>query len=86
MGAAVALGDVVGEGQDIFVIAVVPFERDVDADAVANRRNGDRVGEQRGLGAVEIADERADAAFIVKLMFDPLLVARVGEYRFARPN
>ena len=67
-------------GQDILVIAVVPFQRDIDADAVAHRRDGDRVGEQRSLGAVEIADEGADAALIVKLMLDPLLVARIGKY------
>jgi hypothetical protein len=30
MGAAVALRDVVGEAQHIFVIAVIPFQRDVD--------------------------------------------------------
>jgi hypothetical protein len=33
--AAIALRDVVGEAQDVFVIAVVPFQRDIDADAVA---------------------------------------------------
>ena len=35
VGAAVALRDVVGEGEDVLVIAVVPFERDLDADVVA---------------------------------------------------
>src|SRR3546814_10919578 len=33
--AAVALRDVVGEGEDVLIIAVVPFERDLDADIVA---------------------------------------------------
>ena len=79
VGAAVALRDVVGERQDVLVIGVVPFERDVDADPVAHRRNGDRLGKQRRLGAVEIFDERGDAALVIKLMLDPLLVARVGE-------
>ena len=79
MGAAVALGDVVGERQDVLVIAVVPFERDVDADAVADRRDGDRLGEQRRLGAVEIFDEGRDPALVVELVLDALLVARVGE-------
>ena len=47
MRAAVALGDVVGEAQDVFVIAVVPFQRDIDADAVALGGNGDGIGQQR---------------------------------------
>ena len=79
MGAAVALRDVVGERQDILIIAVVPFQRDIDADPVADRRNGDRLGEQRGLGAVEIFDEGRDPALVVELVLDPLLVARIGE-------
>jgi hypothetical protein len=32
VGAAVALRDVVGEAEDLLVIAVVPLERDLDAD------------------------------------------------------
>ena len=77
--AAVALRDVVGERQDVLVIAVIPFERDVDADAVAHRRNGDRLGEQRRLGAVEIFDEGGDPALVIQLVLDPLLVPRIGE-------
>ena len=76
---AVALRDVVGERQDVFVIAVVPFERDVDADAVAHGGNGDRLREQGSLRAVEIFDEGADSALVVKLMLDAFLVPRVGE-------
>ena len=79
VGAAVALRDVVGERQDVLIIAVVPLERDVDADAVADRRNGDRLGQQRGLGAVEIFDEGGDPALVIKLMLDALLVARIGQ-------
>ena len=44
MGAAIALRDVVGEAEDIFIIAVVPLERDVDDDIVAVAMNGDRFG------------------------------------------
>jgi hypothetical protein len=77
--AAVALRDVVGEAQHLFVIAVVPFQRDIDADVVAFAVNGDRRGNQRGFRLVEIFDERRDAPFVVKL--DRLLfgVARIGE-------
>src|SRR5215475_8763872 len=52
MGAAVALGDVVGEGQSAFVIAVVPGHRDLDRDAFAFRHDHHRLRDQRLLGAV----------------------------------
>jgi hypothetical protein len=54
VGAAVALRDVVGEAEDLLVIAVVPFERDVDADILALPGDGNRLGNERSLGAVEI--------------------------------
>ena len=79
MGAAVALGDVVRERQHVLVIRIVPFECDVDADPVAHRRNGDGLGEQGVLGAVETFDEGSDAALVVKLVLDPLVVAGIGE-------
>ncbi len=79
MGAAVALGDVVGEAEDLLVIAVVPLERDLDADLVALAGDRDRIGDERGLGAVEIADEGADPAFIIKLDALLVLVPRVGQ-------
>ena len=86
MGAAVALRDVVGEGEDLLVIAVVPFERDVDADIVALAGDRDRIGDERRLGAVEIADEGGDAALIIKLDLLLLLVAGVGRGSGGRPN
>ena len=79
MGAAVALRDVVGEGEDVFVIAVVPFERDVDADVVALAVDRDRIGDQRVLGAVEIFDEGRDPALVIELDLAALVMARVGE-------
>jgi hypothetical protein len=67
VGAAVALRDVVGEAEDLLVIAVVPLQRDVDADILALAGDGDRLGDERGLGAVEIADEARDPAFVEQL-------------------
>ena len=64
MGAAVALGDVVGEGQDVLVVAVVPPHRDLNADPVALPLHKDRFRDQRLFGAVKILDELSDAAFI----------------------
>ena len=79
VGAAVALGDVVGEGEDVLVIGIIPFERDLDADIVALPGDRDRVGDQRSLGAVEIFDEGRDPALVVKLDLLGLVVAGIGE-------
>ena len=66
MGAAVALRNVVGERQDIFIIAVIPFKRDVDSNAVPLPVDGDRIGKQRCFRTVEIFDERGNPAFIIE--------------------
>ena len=79
MRAAVALRDVVGEAERLFVIAIVPFQRDLDPDIVALAADRNRLGEERRLGAVEIFDERADAAFVEQFMLDALGVARIDQ-------
>src|SRR3546814_9052379 len=79
VGAAVALRDVVRDAEDIFIIAVVPLERDLDADAVAFAADRDRIGQQRCLVAVEPFDEGRDAAFIEQVMHDMLGAARVNQ-------
>src|SRR3546814_7375965 len=61
------------------ILAVVPLQRDIDADAVALAADRDRVGEQRCLVAVEIADERPDAALVVQVVRLMLGVARIDE-------
>ena len=70
MRAAIALRDVVGEGQHHFVVAVVPPHGDLDADAVLLALDIDRFLDHRGLGAVDILDEFPDAALVFHL--DPL--------------
>ena len=80
MRAAVALGDVVGERQDVLVVAVVPPQRDLDADRVALALDEDRLLDQRGLGPVEIAHERLEPAFVVQFLPPRLGVAQVGQY------
>ncbi len=79
MGAAVALRDVVGEAEHVFVIGIVPFQRDVDADAVAFRTDRDRIGQQRLLVAVEIFDEGRDPAFVKQIVLDHFVVALVAQ-------
>ena len=80
MRAAVALRDVVGERQHVLVVAVVPPQRDFDADAVTLAPDEDRFLDQRGLGAVEIAHERLKPAFVVQLLAPGLGVAQVGQH------
>ena len=77
--AAVALGDVVGEGEDVLVIAVVPLERDLDRHVVAAAHHADRLGEQRLLGAIEVFDERGDPALVIELDRPLLLMPRVRQ-------
>ena len=57
MGTAVTLRDVVGIAKDIFVIAVVPLQGAVHANAVTFAQNGDRGAMHRRFIAVEIFDE-----------------------------
>ena len=68
VGAAVALRDVVGEAEHVLVVAVVPPERDLDGDAVALGPDHDRLGDERLLGAVEIAHEGFEPALVVELL------------------
>jgi formamidopyrimidine-DNA glycosylase len=85
MRAAVALRDVVGEWQHVFVVAVVPPQRDLDHDAVAFALDQDRLADQRGFGAVEIAHERLQAALVIEFLALDLGMARVGQdYAHAR--
>ena len=94
MGAAVALRDVVGEGQHVLVVAVVPPHRHIDADAVALAGDADRLRDQRGAAAVEILDELLHAALEVEGCLSgglrPLVAqhdadAGVEEGEFAQP-
>ena len=80
MGAAVALRDVVGEGQHVLVVAVVPPQRDLDADAVALALDQDGPVDQRRLGAVEIAHEGLETALVIELLPLRLGVAQVGQH------
>ncbi len=47
MGAAVALWDVVGEGQDVLMVAVIPPHRDFNSDAIFFSTHCDRRVNQR---------------------------------------
>ena len=78
--AAIALRDVVGEGQHVLVVAVVPPHGDFDRDAVALGADGDRGRDQRLLGAIEVFDELFQAALIHQLLGLDVGVARVGQH------
>ncbi len=79
MGAAVALRDVVGEAQHVLVVAVVPPQCTLDADAVLLGADGDRRRHDAGLVAVEIFDERLDTAVVAHLFALLDRVALVGQ-------
>jgi hypothetical protein len=65
MGAAVALRDVVGEAEDLLVVAVVPPS--ATSMPTSSRWPVTEIGSgiSGGLGAVEIAHEGLDAAFVI---------------------
>ena len=78
MGAAVALRNVVGEAQHGLVVAVVPPQRAFDAGSVAFGLYDDGLRDKRRLVAVEIFDERLDAALVAHLL---ALLDRVAHVR-----
>jgi len=80
MGAAVALRDIVGEAENILVIAVVPLQCDVDDDIVAVAVNGDRLWHQRRLVTVEILNKGSDSAFVKQVDFLYLFMPCVAQY------
>ena len=80
MRAAVALRNVVGEGQHVLVVAVVPPQRHFHRDTVALAADQDRCGDLRLLGAVEIAHESLEAAFVEQFLDLRLGMARVGQH------
>ncbi len=79
MAAAIALRDVVGEAQAVFVIAVVPLQRRLDLDVVALAGDHDRGLVQRRLGAIEVAHEGLQAALVVQHLLDGLGAALVAQ-------
>ena len=64
MCAAIALRDVVREGQHGFVVAVVPPHRHFNANSVAVPDHEDRFGHDRGFRAVEVFHEFPDTALV----------------------
>jgi hypothetical protein len=85
MAAALDRVDVVGEGVDALVVRLVVLERDLDADlhVLAARREGAFAGEedgrpvQRRARAVQVLDERDDAALVLEVV--ALAAALVGD-------
>ena len=79
MGAAVALRDVVGEGQDLLIIAVIPLERDLNGHPVALPAHRNRRGNKGSFGAVEIGNEGRNPAVIIKLDHLDFGMAGIGQ-------
>lgn len=79
MRAAVALRDVVGEAEHVLMIAVVPPHRDFNGDAVLFAVDGNRLVDERLLGAVQIGDESLEATVITQLFLLDVGMALVGQ-------
>src|SRR5471032_1184518 len=82
VGAAVALRDVIGEAQYLFVVGIVPLHRHVDRDVGALVRQAFAGGLENGrvqdrFGLVDVFDETAGAAFEGEYFF--LARALVGQ-------
>ncbi len=67
--AAVTLGNVVGKAEDVLVEAVVPLQRDFDADAIVTLDVEVEHLIHRGLVGVQVGDEGAEAAFVLEQFF-----------------
>ena len=79
MRAAVALRNVVGEAKHALVVAVVPPQGCFDGDAIRLMLDEDGFGNQRRLGAVEIAHEGFKPAFVHHFLALMLGMPRVGQ-------
>ena len=71
--------DVVDEGEDVLVVAVVVLHRELDADVVARRLDVDDFGVQRLAGRVQVLHELLEAALRVEGLRLLLAGALVGE-------
>ena len=79
MHAALRRVDVVGEGHDDLVVAVVILQRDLAHGVAALAGHIDGLGVQRGLVAVDEVHELADAALVAHRLAHGLLAAQVGD-------
>ena len=80
MRASVLLGNIVCEGEDVLVIAVVPPHRDIYGDAVLLAAHDDGGVDQRVLRPVEIAHERLDPALVEQRFLDGLGVTLIAQH------
>ena len=69
MGAAVALRDIVGVTENIFLIRVVPLQSRLDDDAIPFGDDVEDFIKQRGLVFIKMLDERPDAPLEFKDVF-----------------
>ena len=69
MSTTVALRDVVGEAENAFLVRLVPLQCHFDTDTIPFSREMEDIGVQRRLVAVQVFDERADAALILEKIF-----------------
>ena len=66
MGAAVALRDVVGVAEHVFLVGVVPLQRHLDADVVVHAREMEHRRVYRVLVLVQVLHEGTNAALVLE--------------------
>ncbi len=79
MRAAITLWYVVGEAEHIFVVALIPPHRHFDGDAVLFTADGDRLVDQRLLGAVKVLDESLKTAVVEHFFLPDVGMTLVGK-------
>src|SRR5919108_6686105 len=84
--------DIVGEGKNIFRVAVIPLHSDFDVNVVFFTFKVDNAWMHGGFGPIQMFDERQEPALVEKLMFllaslvfNGNLEAAVQERQFTQP-
>ena len=69
MRAPIALGDIIGKAENIFLVGVIPLHRHFDNNIVLLHADIDNLFMDGCLVLVQVLDKSADAAFILKQIF-----------------
>ncbi len=80
MRTAIALRNIVGETQDVLVIAVIPLQRRLDGHAVLFADRVDRLGNDCSPLAIKVLDERLHPAIILQDDLIGLNAAQILEH------
>ena len=83
MCAAIALGDIVGKTQHVFMVAVIPRQGALNRHVILFDLNGDRFRQHGLLGPVEILHECRNTTFVMQVNrfgFRTAIVGHIDEH------